>query len=48
MDAYPSGSFLWVPAGAVHFDGANEDTVIIGTAVGPWDTTYAQEVLHRE
>lgn len=39
-DAYPAGSFLWVPAGAVHFDGANEDTVLIGTATGPWDTTY--------
>lgn len=40
-DAFPTGSFLWVPAGAVHFDGANEDTVLIGTATGPWDTTYA-------
>lgn len=39
-NAYPTGSFLWVPAGAVHFDGANEDTVLIGTATGPWDTRY--------
>lgn len=38
---YPAGSFLFVPAGAVHFDGADEDTVLIGTATGPWDTTYA-------
>jgi quercetin dioxygenase-like cupin family protein len=38
---YPAGSFLRVPAGAVHFDGAEEDTVLIGTAVGPWSTDYA-------
>lgn len=38
--AYPAGSYLVVPAGAVHFDGADEDTIIIGTAVGPWSTTY--------
>ncbi len=38
--AYEAGSFLFVPAGAVHFDGADEDTVLIGTATGPWDTTY--------
>lgn len=37
---YPAGSYLIVPAGAVHFDGADEDTVIIGAAVGPWTTTY--------
>jgi uncharacterized RmlC-like cupin family protein len=41
--AYPVGSFLRVPAGAVHFDGAEVDTVIIGTAVGPWSTTYLEE-----
>jgi len=29
-----------VPAGTVHFDGSDVDTVIIGTAVGPWSTTY--------
>jgi quercetin dioxygenase-like cupin family protein len=39
--AYPTGSFLCVPSGAVHFDGAEVDTVIIGTAVGPWATTYS-------
>lgn len=37
---YPAGSFLCVPANAVHFDGAEEDTVLIGTAVGPWSTDY--------
>ncbi len=38
--SYPAGSYVVVPAGAVHYDGADEDTVIIGTAVGPWATTY--------
>ena len=37
---YPAGSFLWVPAGAVHFDGADVDTVLIGTATGPWSDDY--------
>lgn len=37
---FPAGSFLYVPAGAVHFDGAEQDTVLIGTAVGPWSTDY--------
>lgn len=37
---YPAGSYLVVPADAVHFDGAEEDTVIIGTAIGLWQTTY--------
>jgi hypothetical protein len=38
--AYPVGSYLIVPAGARHFDGANEDTLIFGTATGPWSTVY--------
>ncbi|MEZ0492978.1 cupin domain-containing protein [Kineococcus sp. TBRC 1896] len=37
---HPTGSFLHVPAGAVHFDGAEQDTVLIGTAVGPWSTDH--------
>ncbi len=37
---YTAGSFVFVPAGAAHFDGADEDTVLIGTAMGPWDTQY--------
>jgi quercetin dioxygenase-like cupin family protein len=36
------GNYLLVPANAVHFDGAEEDTIIIGTAVGPWKTTYVK------
>ena len=38
--SYPAGSVIVVPAGAIHYDGADEDTVIIGTAVGPWSTHY--------
>lgn len=37
---HPVGSYLFVPAGAVHFDGAETDTVVIGVATAPWDTTY--------
>lgn len=39
-DRFVAGSFLHVPAGAVHFDGAEEDTIIVGSAVGPWATRY--------
>lgn len=39
-ETFPNGSFLHVPAGCVHFDGAEVDTVLIGTAVGPWSTEY--------
>lgn len=38
--AFPAGSFLYVPAGMVHVDGAEVDTVILGNAVGPWSTDY--------
>jgi hypothetical protein len=37
---FPVGSVVIVPAGAAHFDGSDEDTIIIGTAVGPWSTDY--------
>ncbi|RXR06460.1 cupin domain-containing protein [Pseudoxanthomonas composti] len=40
VKAYPAGSYLVVPAGMVHFDGAESDTLIFGTASGPWKTTY--------
>ena len=39
---FPVGSYLLVPANADHFDGADEDTIIIGTAVGPWKTSYVK------
>jgi quercetin dioxygenase-like cupin family protein len=34
------GSYVFVPAGDVHFDGAETDTIILGNAVGPWSTDY--------
>lgn len=37
---YRAGSYVIVPAHAVHFDGADVDTVIIGVATGVWSTTY--------
>ena len=37
---YPAGSYVLVPAGTVHYDGADQETVIYGVAVGPWSTTY--------
>lgn len=38
--AHPAGSVLLVPALARHFDGAEEDTVIIGVGRGVWNTHY--------
>ena len=37
---FPAGSFVVVPAGAVHFDGADEETIILGVASGVWATRY--------
>ncbi|NBC17250.1 MAG: DUF4437 domain-containing protein, partial [Bacteroidetes bacterium] len=44
LQAFEAGTYLVVPAGAPHFDGAHEDTLIIGTAEGLWATHY---VDHR-
>jgi quercetin dioxygenase-like cupin family protein len=38
--AYPAGSYLLVPAGVEHTMGADVDTIIIGTALGPWKTHH--------
>lgn len=38
--AFPAGSFVVVPAGAVHFDGAEQETIILGVASGVWATHY--------
>lgn len=40
LQAYGPGTYLLVPARARHFDGARDDTLIIGTAIGPWSTHY--------
>jgi quercetin dioxygenase-like cupin family protein len=38
--AYPAGSYVVVPANMRHFDGSDEDTLILGMAIGPWSTLY--------
>jgi quercetin dioxygenase-like cupin family protein len=38
-----AGESIVVPGGAAHFDGSDEDTVIVGTAIGPWWTRYVDE-----
>jgi len=38
--SYPAGSYVLVPAGAVHIDGSDWDTLIYGAAIGPWSTAY--------
>src|SRR5215472_16569572 len=37
---YAVGSFLLVPANVPHTMGADVDTIIIGTAMGPWKTHH--------
>lgn len=44
--AYPVGSFLLVPANVEHTMGADVDTIIIGTAMGPWKTHHDEEMHH--
>jgi hypothetical protein len=45
LKPYPVGTFLYVPANAKHTMAADEDTIIIGTAAGPWHTHRPEE--HR-
>jgi quercetin dioxygenase-like cupin family protein len=40
MKSYPVGSFLFVPANIEHVMATDEDTIIIGTATGPWTTHH--------
>ena len=42
LKAFTAGSFVLVPAGARHFDGSDVDTLIFGTAIGPWATHYVE------
>jgi quercetin dioxygenase-like cupin family protein len=43
LKSYPVGSFLFVPANIKHTMAADEDTIIIGTAVGPWHTHHRED-----
>ena len=45
--AYPVGSFLLVPANVQHTMGADVDTIIIGTAMGPWKTYHDEDMHHH-
>lgn len=40
FETYPTGSFLFVPANVEHTMAADEDTILIGTATGPWATHH--------
>lgn len=46
LQSYPVGSFLFVPANVKHTMAADVDTVIIGTALGPWHTHHHDD-QHR-
>lgn len=43
VESYPVGSFLFVPANVKHTMTADEPTIIIGTAIGPWKTHRHRE-----
>ncbi|HXJ12710.1 MAG TPA: cupin domain-containing protein [Candidatus Limnocylindrales bacterium] len=47
LKTYPTGTYLLVPANVKHTMAAEEDTVIIGTAVGPWSTHHHGEHQHH-
>jgi quercetin dioxygenase-like cupin family protein len=47
LQSYPVGSFLFVPANVKHTMAADEDTIIIGTAVGPWHTDHHNMQHHH-
>jgi quercetin dioxygenase-like cupin family protein len=47
LKTYPTGTYLLVPANVKHTMAADEDTVIIGTAVGPWSTHHHGEHQHH-
>jgi len=47
MASYPAGSYLLVPANVKHTMAADVDTIIIGTAVGPWSTHHHGEHTHH-
>jgi quercetin dioxygenase-like cupin family protein len=47
LKSYPVGSFLFVPANVKHTMAAEKDTIIIGTAVGPWHTDHHEDHHHH-
>jgi hypothetical protein len=47
FETYSVGSFLFVPANVEHTMAADEDTILIGTAVGPWATHHHDHQDHQ-
>lgn len=47
LQSCPVGSFLYVPANVKHTMAADEDTIIIGTAIGPWHTDHLEAHQHH-
>jgi quercetin dioxygenase-like cupin family protein len=47
LKSYRVGTFLYVPANAKHTMAADKDTIIIGTAAGPWHTHHSEEHRHH-
>jgi quercetin dioxygenase-like cupin family protein len=48
LETYPVGSFLYVPANMEHTMAADEDTILIGTAIGPWSTHHHAHEVHHD
>jgi quercetin dioxygenase-like cupin family protein len=48
LKSYAVGSFLLVPANVKHTMAADEDTIIIGTAVGPGTRTVRRTIVTTE
>jgi quercetin dioxygenase-like cupin family protein len=48
LETYKVGSFLFVPANVEHTMAADEDTIIIGTATGPWSTHHHDHQGHHD
>jgi len=43
----PAGSFALVPSGEIHYEGAQGETVVQFSAVGPWGTIFVDpDVTH--
>jgi quercetin dioxygenase-like cupin family protein len=45
--SYPVGTFMLVPANVEHTMGADVDTIIVGTAMGPWKTHHDEDIYHH-
>jgi quercetin dioxygenase-like cupin family protein len=46
FETFSVGSFLFVPANVEHTMAADEDTILIGTATGPWATHHHNHEGH--